>query len=120
VIGAFFIPNPVFEVFGWIALIGSLFFIMVQLLLLVDFAHDWAEKWIQNYENNEEESGWWWILLGSSVGLYIVSGVLTILMYISLKNKMLLTIVRILCKRCWCLPTKCCFHHNEYCFLYNS
>ncbi len=83
VIGAFFIPNGFFEVFGWIALVGSLFFILIQLLMLVDFVHSWAEKWIANYEASSEESSfWWWVLLGSSIVCYAGSTALTIVMYV--------------------------------------
>jgi len=83
VIGAFFIPNDFYTIFGWIALIGSLFFVLIQLLMLVDFIHGLAEKWISNYEAEEEESSfWWWVLLGSSILCYAVSIALTIVMYI--------------------------------------
>jgi len=83
VIGAFFIPNGFFEVFGWIALIGSLFFILIQLLMLVDFIHSLAEKWIDNYEASADETSfWWWVLLGSSILCYAASTTLSIVMYI--------------------------------------
>jgi len=83
IFGSFFIPNSFFQGFGWVALVASGFFILVQLLLLVDFAHSWAENWIGKYEETMDESSqWWWILLGSSGFLYLLSIVLTILMYV--------------------------------------
>ena len=46
-IGAFFIPNGSFgTTWMWIGLIGGIVFILVQLVLLVDFAHSWAETWV--------------------------------------------------------------------------
>jgi hypothetical protein len=82
-IGAFFIPNPFFEYYGWVAFAASAIFILVQLVLLVDFAHSWAENWIEKYEASEEgDSTWWYILLGSTFGLYGLSIAATIVMYI--------------------------------------
>lgn len=46
-VGAFFIPNNGFGTFWmWIGLLGGIAFILVQLVLLVDFAHSWAEAWV--------------------------------------------------------------------------
>eukprot|EP01116_Phalansterium_solitarium_P005959 TRINITY_DN18282_c0_g1_i1.p1 TRINITY_DN18282_c0_g1~~TRINITY_DN18282_c0_g1_i1.p1 ORF type:complete len:423 (-),score=158.55 TRINITY_DN18282_c0_g1_i1:384-1652(-) len=66
-IASFFIPNVFFQYYGWVALVCSAFFILVQLMLLVDFAHSWAENWIEKYEANEENTRWWWALLGVTV-----------------------------------------------------
>jgi len=82
-VGSFFIPNPFFEYYGWVAFGASAIFILVQLVLLVDFAHSWAENWIEKYEASEEgENTWWYILLGSTLGLFALSIKATILMYI--------------------------------------
>lgn len=47
-VGAFFIPNdggfP--TAWMWIGLLGGILFILVQLVLIVDFAHGWAETWV--------------------------------------------------------------------------
>lgn len=49
-IGAFFIPAGTFgTVWMWIGLIGGVAFILVQLVLIVDFAHNWAEAWVGEY-----------------------------------------------------------------------
>lgn len=46
-IAAFFIPAGAFgTVWMWIGLIGGVAFIIVQLMLIVDFAHNWAEAWV--------------------------------------------------------------------------
>lgn len=50
-VGAFFIPNGSFgTVWMWIGLIGGVAFILVQLVLIVDFAHSWAETWVGEYK----------------------------------------------------------------------
>lgn len=50
IIGAFFIPEGQFAstwmVFG---MIGGFCYIIIQLILIVDFAHTWAEKWVCEY-----------------------------------------------------------------------
>jgi len=82
-VGAFFIPNVFFEYYGWFALAASAIFIIVQLLLLVDFAHTWAEHWIENMEGSDEgDNRWWWVLLITSIGLFSVSVAATIVMYV--------------------------------------
>lgn len=51
IIGAFFIPEGQFAhtwmVFG---MIGGFCFILIQLILIIDSAHTWAEKWVCKYE----------------------------------------------------------------------
>lgn len=46
-IGAFFIPAGSFgTAWMWVGLMGGLVFILVQLVLLVDFAHNWSDSWL--------------------------------------------------------------------------
>jgi len=50
-------------------------------MLLVDFAHNWAEKWIGNMEEAEEgDRTWFGLLLSSTIALLSISVILTILM----------------------------------------
>ncbi|XP_055376848.1 probable serine incorporator isoform X2 [Condylostylus longicornis] len=63
-IGACFIPNNEFSTaMMWIGLIGGFAFIIVQLVLIIDFAHTWAETWVEYYE--EEDSRAWYCALFS-------------------------------------------------------
>jgi len=81
--GAFFIPNGFFQYYGWIALVASAIFILVQLLILVDFAHSWAENWIGKMEESEETAKpWFAALLSVSIFLFIISLAGTTVMYI--------------------------------------
>merc|ERR1712130_996473 len=44
-------------------------FILIQLVLIVDFAHSWAEAWYGNYQENESK-GWLAALLTFTIGMY--------------------------------------------------
>lgn len=54
VVGAFFIPGGSFgSIWMYFGMIGAFVFIFVQLILIVDFAHSWAENWVSKYEQTE-------------------------------------------------------------------
>jgi serine incorporator 1/3 len=56
-VGAFFIPEGTFApTWMWFGMIGGFLFILVQLVLLVDFAHSWAEDWVGRYEETESKA----------------------------------------------------------------
>ncbi|XP_044016094.1 probable serine incorporator isoform X3 [Aphidius gifuensis] len=80
-IGAFFIEanwfGPVWMRFG---MIGGLLYIFIQLILIVDFAHSWAESWVDHYEENESRA-WYCALLGSTLVNYVLAIVGAVLMY---------------------------------------
>ncbi|KAE8231031.1 hypothetical protein CF326_g3959 [Tilletia indica] len=77
----FFIPNGFFIFWAnYIALFLASAFILVGLVLLVDFAHTWSETCLQNWE--ETESDWWkYTLLGSTLGLYAITITITGVLY---------------------------------------
>lgn len=55
-VGAFFIPNGTFEeVFMYFGMVGGFLFILMQLLLIVDFVHSWNESWVEKVENGDRE-----------------------------------------------------------------
>jgi hypothetical protein len=84
VVVSFFIPNGFFEVYGWIALIGSAFFVCIQLIYLVDFAHSVAEYFIGKMRNHDEEgmrNPFFWLLLGGSIVLYLFAAGITVMEY---------------------------------------
>jgi serine incorporator 1 len=86
IIGSMWIPHGFFAVYGWVALVGAGFFILIQLMLLVDFAHSWAESWIEKYEEDQMEADgdqkWWWALLTSSIVLYCAAIAGTVLLFV--------------------------------------
>ena len=49
IVGAFFIPHGGFgHTWMYFGMLGGLAFILVQLVLIIDFAHSWAEAWQVN------------------------------------------------------------------------
>jgi len=81
IIGSFFIPNSFFQVYGWIALFASGLFILVQLTILVDFAHSWAENWKGKYEEDEDKR-WFAALLTASLVMFTIALAGTIVMFV--------------------------------------
>lgn len=81
VVLTFFIPNGFFAFWAnYIALFLATVFILVGLVLLVDFAHSWSETCLDNWE--ETESNFWkYTLIGSTGGMYILVVVGTSLLY---------------------------------------
>lgn len=60
IIGAFFIPEDGSGTFGttwmYFGLIGGFLFILIQLVLVIDFAHRWAESWVAKYEESDSKA----------------------------------------------------------------
>ncbi|GES91196.1 serine incorporator/TMS membrane protein [Rhizophagus clarus] len=81
VVASFFIPNQFFMFWGnYIALIGATLFILIGLVLLVDFAHTWSEKCIERWEESDDNK-WKYLLIGSTVAMLLASVILTGIMY---------------------------------------
>ncbi|KAM3966762.1 serine incorporator TMS1 isoform 2-T2 [Aphomia sociella] len=82
IIGAFFIPEGQFAstwmVFG---MIGGFCFIVIQLILIIDFAHTWAEKWVSNYEESESR-GWYAALLCAMLACFALALTGVVLLYV--------------------------------------
>lgn len=82
-VGAFFIPADSAFPTAWmvIGMIGGFLFILVQLVLLIDFAHCWNEAWTTSYE--ESENRCYYIgLLFFSILFFVLALTLTILLYV--------------------------------------
>jgi len=57
-IGAFFIPETSFgSVWMYFGMLGGFLFIIIQLILIIDFAHSWADAWVGNFEQTGSK-GW--------------------------------------------------------------
>lgn len=82
IVVSFLIPNRFFEVWGdYVALVGAMLFLLIGLILLVDLAHNWAEYCIEKIEDTD--SGLWrGLLIGSTLGMYVGSIAMTVVMYI--------------------------------------
>ena len=78
----FLIPNTFFEVWGnYVAFGGAMLFLLLGLVLLVDLAHTWAEHCIEKIEDTDSKL-WRSLLIGSTLGMYLGSIAITIVMYI--------------------------------------
>ncbi|KAI6009317.1 serine incorporator/TMS membrane protein [Pisolithus marmoratus] len=81
VVITFFIPNGFFMFWGnYIALIGATIFILLGLVLLVDFAHTWSETCLEKWEATNSTM-WQYILVGSTAIMYIATISLTGVLY---------------------------------------
>lgn len=84
------IPDNFFIFYGnHIAIIFSTLFLGIGLILLVDFAHAWAEKCLEKIEleeltgDDEYNAGFWKkLLVGGTLSMYVCSIVLTVVMYV--------------------------------------
>ncbi|CAB1350930.1 unnamed protein product, partial [Coregonus sp. 'balchen'] len=55
-VGAFFIPDGTFNtVWFYFGVVGSFIFIIIQLILLVDFSHTWNQSWLENAEEGNSK-----------------------------------------------------------------
>ncbi|SCV00344.1 LAME_0G09076g1_1 [Lachancea meyersii CBS 8951] len=84
VVLSFTIPNQFFVSFSkWVSVPSGSLFILIGLILLVDFAHEWAEKCIQHVEMDDENSSKWqkFLIIGTSA-MYLGSLAMTITMYV--------------------------------------
>ncbi|XP_066186717.1 serine incorporator 3 isoform X2 [Sylvia atricapilla] len=87
----------------WIGVSGAFCFILIQLVLLVDFAHSWNESWVEKME--EGNSKCWYAALFSCTSLfYALSLVFVILFYVfytkpddCTENKFFISFNMILC-----------------------
>ncbi|AMD22189.1 HGL151Wp [Eremothecium sinecaudum] len=78
VILAFYIPNGFYVVFSkYVSVPWAAQFILIGLVLLVDFAHEWAETCIRHVEEEDEHSKFWQrFLIYGTVLMYAVSFVM--------------------------------------------
>lgn len=82
-VGMFYIPygTGTFDrAMMYLGMIGAFLFILIQLILIVDFAHGWADKWISNYQETGSR-GWFTALLSVTLVFYIISISCVVLFY---------------------------------------
>ncbi|KAM6981408.1 serine incorporator 1 [Aplochiton taeniatus] len=81
-VGAFYIPDEPFT-HTWFIMgtLGAFFFILIQLVLLVDFAHSWNESWVDKMEQGNSR-GWYAALLSVTVFNYAMSFIVIVLFFI--------------------------------------
>ncbi|XP_055004088.1 serine incorporator 2-like isoform X2 [Boleophthalmus pectinirostris] len=81
-VGAFFIPDGTFNtVWFYFGAVGSFIFILIQLILLIDFAHSWNKIWVENAEEGDNK-GWYAALLFFTVLNYALAITAVVLFYV--------------------------------------
>eukprot|EP01103_Thecamoeba_quadrilineata_P013992 TRINITY_DN4035_c0_g1_i1.p1 TRINITY_DN4035_c0_g1~~TRINITY_DN4035_c0_g1_i1.p1 ORF type:complete len:424 (-),score=38.44 TRINITY_DN4035_c0_g1_i1:89-1360(-) len=79
----FFIPDEFFVYYNWVALFGAGFFVLIQLVLLVDFSYCWAESWVTKATEDEESGKIWYCgIVTSAFTMFIGSLAASILLYV--------------------------------------
>lgn len=90
IVTTFFIPDRFFIVWGnYIALFGSMLFLLLGLILLVDLAHTWAEYALGKIEDADVSAEsttnaklWRTLLVGSTIAMFVASIAMTVVMYV--------------------------------------
>ncbi|KAK5871887.1 hypothetical protein PBY51_012627 [Eleginops maclovinus] len=81
-VGAFYIPDGPFTYTWFVVGSGGAFcFILIQLVLLVDFAHSWNESWVEKMETGSSRC-WYAALLVVTLINYILSFAAVVLFFI--------------------------------------
>ncbi|XP_075318398.1 serine incorporator 1 [Odontesthes bonariensis] len=81
-VGAFHIPDgPFTHTCFVIGSCGAFFFILIQLVLLVDFVHSWNQSWVEKMENGNS-TGWYAALLAIMILNYIISFTAVVLFFL--------------------------------------
>ncbi len=83
-VGAFFIPESTVgasfsDVWMYFGIIGAFLFIFIQLVLIIDFAHSWAEVWVGKYEETESRN--WLVALLVVTGLMYIAVITAIVLF---------------------------------------
>ena len=103
-VGAFYIPRGDFgTAWYYIGLAGGCVFILIQLVLLVDFAHAWNDYMLEKREDGDSPRCWTVLLLLATFFNYAVSITAIVLFYVFYgqgdcsKNKFFISFNLILC-----------------------
>ncbi|KAJ8386277.1 hypothetical protein AAFF_G00174730 [Aldrovandia affinis] len=81
-VGAFFIPDGTFNtVWFYFGVVGSFIFIIIQLILLIDFAHTWNQAWVENAEEGNSKC-WFGGLLFFTILHYALAFSAMVLFYV--------------------------------------
>ncbi|MBV96825.1 Serine incorporator 2, partial [Eschrichtius robustus] len=88
-VGAFYIPDGSFsipdgsfsDIWFYFGVAGSFIFLLVQLLLLIDFAHSWNQRWLNKAEKSDSRA-WYAGLFFFTLLFYALSIVAVALLFI--------------------------------------
>lgn len=82
-VGAFFIPDGTTfgQVWMYFGMVGGFLFILIQLILIIDFAHSWANSWVDKFEETHSK-GWYCALLSFTLLHYALAIAAVALLYV--------------------------------------
>lgn len=88
-VASFFIPNSAFDDSGyaWFSRVVSVLFLLLQLIILIDFAYKWNDGWLENADElqHEEKSDgmnrWHYSMLGCAVLMLLIWFIGVVLMF---------------------------------------
>uniref|UniRef100_A0A8C5U5K3 Serine incorporator 2 n=1 Tax=Malurus cyaneus samueli TaxID=2593467 RepID=A0A8C5U5K3_9PASS len=81
-VGAFYIPDGTFtSVWFYFGVVGSFLFILIQLVLLIDLAHSWSQRWLRNAEEGSAR-GWYAALCTVTFTFYAASIAAVVLLFV--------------------------------------
>lgn len=106
-VASFFIPEGSFAT-TWmrVGMIGGFLYVLIQLILIVDFAHTWADAWVGNYEETESKN-WYFALLGATFLNYAlaIAGVVLLFVYFTVPHDCALNKLFICLNLFFCIVT---------------
>ncbi|NWU44198.1 SERC2 protein, partial [Hylia prasina] len=81
-VGAFYIPDGAFtSVWFYFGVVGSFLFILIQLVLLIDLAHSWSQRWLRSADEGNAK-GWYAALCIITFIFYAASIAAVVLLYV--------------------------------------
>lgn len=82
-VGSFYMGDA--ETFGsvwmYFGMVGGSLFILIQLILIIDFAHGWASSWVAQFEETGSK-GWYCALLSATFGMYAIVVTVVVLSFV--------------------------------------
>lgn len=78
---SFSIPNSFFAVYAWICMFVSAIFLVIQMILMVDFSYQWNDEWGARVDSNGK---WQWYLLFVALGSFALGLTICIVGYVYL------------------------------------
>ena len=87
-IGTLFITNSFFKGYGYFAMVMSFFFLVYEMILLIEIAYSWNKMWIGQYEQSSEKNSseytfcWAAIIITGTIIFYSGGLIICILLFI--------------------------------------
>lgn len=78
----FFFPNELVNAYGWAARFGAGIFLVIQMIILLDFVQYWNESWV---EAGDDDNRWLYGLLAVTVTAYAAVITMAVLMFMWFK-----------------------------------